>query len=211
MNAWMSGVLSLALLAASCAGPSGSRGGAPAGGGWRPLFDGKTLSGWHGDPAVFSVRDGMIVGRADHIKENTFLASDAEYGDFDLRLKFQLVNAAGNSGVQLRSDWNGGRVRGYQADIGKGWWGSLYEERARGMLAKADVEAVEKVVRPDGWNDYLISARGNQIVLTLNGLETVRFTDTDAAARRMKGILAFQTHQGFDMEVRFKDIEILEK
>lgn len=198
----------IALAAASCSGTSGSKGAETGAGGWKRLFDGRTLAGWHGDPAIFSARDGMIVGRADRIQENTFLASDEAYGDFVLRLKFQLVNGAGNSGVQFRSEWNGGRVTGYQADIANRWWGSLYEERARGHLANADEALVQKVLHPKGWNDYEISAHGNEIVLKLNGLVTARFVDTDEKARRMKGIIALQAHAGFDMEVRFKDIEI---
>lgn len=199
----------LALAAVSCSGTSGSRSGRDAGG-WRRLFDGKTLAGWHGDPAVFSVRDGAIVGRANMIKENTFLASDEAFADFVLRLKFQLASADGNSGVQFRSEWNEGHVKGYQADIGPKWWGALYEERGRGLLVKADQDQVKNVLRVDGWNDYEISARGHEIVLTLNGLVTARYTDTDEQLRRGKGIFAFQAHAGYDMEVRFKDVEIRE-
>lgn len=176
-----------------------------------PLFDGKTLAGWHGDPAVFSARDGMIVGRTRGVESDTFLAADREYGDFELKLRFQLVDGKGNSGVQFRSDWNGGHVRGYQADIGEDrwglWWGMLYEERGRGMLARPDPAAVKARIDPVGWNTYEISAVGRRVVLRLNGLETARFDDPEP---HPKGVIALQVHSNFDMEVRFRDIVIRE-
>jgi hypothetical protein len=113
----------------------------------RPLFNGKDLSGWKGNPDFWSVRDGAITGQSTAAKvvdANTFLIwQDGQPANFELRLKFRLTaqNAKGwgNSGVQYRSrvlDADKFVVGGYQADIDSPfrYTGMLYEERGRGIL-----------------------------------------------------------------------------
>src|SRR5262249_9812299 len=82
-------------------------------------------------------------------------------GDFRLTLKVKLVPDLGNSGVQFRSEaLPGGDVKGYQADVGAGWWGKLYEEHGRGLLGK---KAGAPLVRAGDWNDYeIVAVRGRR-------------------------------------------------
>lgn len=112
--------------------------------GFTPLFDGKSLAGWKGHPAIWSVQDGAITGQTKTDKDithNTFLVWEGgTLGDFELRLRYRIVN--GNSGIQYRSKVaqqgpQGPIVGGYQADFeaGKTYSGILYEERGRGILA----------------------------------------------------------------------------
>ena len=73
--------------------------------GFNPLFDGKTLNGWDGDPRLWSVEDGAIVGSTDSvsIQRNTFLIYTAkQFGDFIFRAQVKLRNH--NSGIQFRSE-----------------------------------------------------------------------------------------------------------
>ena len=69
------------------------------------LFDGKTLNGWDGNPAHWSVQDGSIVGEnteKNPTKGNTFLIwKDGALKDFDLSLDYKIEG--GNSGIQYRS------------------------------------------------------------------------------------------------------------
>ncbi|MBC8065522.1 MAG: DUF1080 domain-containing protein, partial [Chlorobia bacterium] len=53
---------------------------------WTPLFDGKTLQGWHqlGGKANYSVKDGQIIGSTVAGTPNSFLCTDKIYGDFEL-------------------------------------------------------------------------------------------------------------------------------
>ena len=97
------------------------------------LFNGQDLAGWTGDSQLWSVENSEIVGRTSGLDHNTFLVSDLAVEDFRLSLDVKLVNDAGNSGVQFRSEPFKGfeEMRGYQADIGVGWWGKLYEENGR--------------------------------------------------------------------------------
>ena len=44
--------------------------------GFKPIFDGKTLNGWDGDPKLWTVEDGAITGRTndeDPLKTNQFI------------------------------------------------------------------------------------------------------------------------------------------
>ncbi len=129
--------------------------------GEKQLFNGKDLTGWKGVEGFWSVKDSAITGQTqtDHmVNENTFLIwQDGEVGDFELTLKYKIVDvngeskAFGNSGIQYRSkvvkpDYF--VVAGYQADFetGKTYSGILYEEKGRGILAKRG----EKVVIKEG-------------------------------------------------------------
>ena len=69
------------------------------------------------------------------LDHNEFLATTRPYGDFILSLNFRLADGKGNSGVQFRSvRIPGHEMSGYQADIGEGYWGALYDESRRNMV-----------------------------------------------------------------------------
>lgn len=113
------------------------------------LFNGKDLSGWEGNPDLWSVQDGAITGTTTNEKpaaSNTFLIwKGGEVGDFKLTLKYKMAPGDDkkfvNSGIQYRSkvvDAKNWVVAGYQADLeyGDGYSGILYEEKGRGILAQ---------------------------------------------------------------------------
>jgi putative membrane-bound dehydrogenase-like protein len=169
----------------------------------KDLFNGKDLTGWTGNPDLWRVENGEIVGKSPGIKRNEFLRSHMAAEDFRLTLKVKLVPDEGNSGVQFRSEeLHDGEMRGPQADIGKGWWGKLYEENARGILSNKPGDPYVKVGE---WNDYEVVAVGGKVKTFLNGKPCVDLED-DKLPRR--GIFALQIHAGGPMEVRFKDIHL---
>jgi hypothetical protein len=197
------------------------------------IFNEKDLSGWEGDPNVWSVEDGAIVGRTTAeapIKNNTFLIwKDGELRDFRLTLEYRIEG--GNSGVQYRSkvdDPEKWIVAGYQADIDSKpvYTGILYDERGRGILANrgervtigrdgkpmatrfADGDELLKSVKSDGWNEYVIEARGPHLRHTINGKLMSETTDNDAEKSVASGILALQVHQGPPMTVRFRNFRL---
>ncbi len=125
--------------------------------GFKSLFNGTDLSGWEGNPKLWSVKDGTITGitgsDADtKINHNTFLVwKGGDVADFELRLSYRIEK--GNSGIQYRSKVAengkfGPIVGGYQADFeaGKTYSGILYEERGRGILAQRGQKTVIKEV-----------------------------------------------------------------
>jgi hypothetical protein len=178
------------------------------------LFDGKTLAGWKGRKELWTVRDGVIVGSTKPKGNdfNTFLIADKEYADFVLKLQFKFTG--GNSGVQFRSRQIGDPekfvVSGYQADIGDGYTGAIYDEARRGkILAKPEEEVFKKAYKPNDWNDYEIHAKGKRIEIRLNGISTVKYEEADKEIAP-KGIIALQLHAGGPMEVLFRDLKLKE-
>jgi hypothetical protein len=181
-----------------------------------PLFNGKDFTGWEGDTAkTWRIEDGAIVGGSTDavVPRNEFLCTTKTYGDFELSLKFKLVgDKKANAGVQVRTRRipNHHEVIGYQADIGEGYWGALYDESRRNkVLAQPDKEVVAKLVKPNDWNDYVIRCEGPRIKLTLNGKVTVDYTEADDTIDRT-GVIGLQVHGGAKARVHYKDIRIEE-
>ena len=176
--------------------------------GFSPLFNGKDLKGWEGENSLWSVREGMLVGKSLGIKQNQFLATEASYRNFVLKLSFRLIGGSGNSGVQFRSKRvPGTEMSGYQADIGENYWGCLYDESRRNkVMAPANPKALE-TVQKEGWNHYVIRAVDDQITLTLNGVTSVSYREENSEIER-DGKIAVQIHSGGPLEIQFKDMYI---
>jgi hypothetical protein len=179
---------------------------------FQPLFNGKDLEGWEATrPDLWSVKDGMIVGKQDknQLKKNTFLAARGKYTDFILKVSVRLVGDEGNSGIQFRTRiLPDGTARGYQADVAKGYWGLLLEEGSpKRLIIKRPAPEAVKTVKRGEWNDYEITAKGHHITLVLNGVKSV---DLDDPTGDKSGVIALQIHTGPAMEVQFKDIQIKE-
>jgi putative heme-binding domain-containing protein len=171
------------------------------------LFNGRDLSEWEGDPNVWSVDNGEIVGKG-ALKRNSFLFHKKEYSDFRLTAEIKLVPNGGNSGFQFRSiPIEGGEAKGCQADVGVGWWGKLYEESARGLIfpKKGQEFDGDKFVNKDDWNVYEIVAVGPKIRTAINGNLCTDLEDDKVA---MKGRFALQVHSGGMMEVRFRKLKL---
>jgi putative heme-binding domain-containing protein len=168
------------------------------------FFNGKDLTGWRGDTSLWRVEDGEIVGHSTGLTHNTFLMSDLAARDFKLSLEVKLVDDAGNSGVQFRSESLNGfeEMRGYQADIGPDWWGKLYEENGRALLWD---KSGEKFLKKGEWNKYEVEAIGGHIRTWLNGQPCV---DLDDPKGKRQGVFALQLHAGGPTEVRFRNIQL---
>ncbi|HVT27801.1 MAG TPA: PVC-type heme-binding CxxCH protein [Lacipirellulaceae bacterium] len=168
------------------------------------FFDGHDLAGWLGDSRLWSVEHGEIVGRTSGLSHNTFLMSELAAENFRLSLDVKLVKDEGNSGVQFRSESLNGfdEMRGYQADIGPGWWGKLYEENGRAILSN---KSGEPYLKKGDWNRYEIEAVGSHIRTWLNGKPCVDFNDP---AGRHHGVFALQLHAGGPTEVRFRNLKL---
>lgn len=181
------------------------------GGEWRSLFDGRTLSGWEGNEESFRVEDGAIVGGTDAapIPRNEFLCTEEEYGDFELELDF-LLGEGVNSGVQIRSRRipDSHETIGYQADLGEGYWGAIYDESRRNRVLIAPEEGlIDEVLDRDGWNRYRIVAEGPRIQLFINDRQTVDYSEADPGIEQT-GRICLQIHSGPPGEVRFTDLRI---
>lgn len=206
--------------------------------GFEPIFDGKELGVWDGNPKFWRVEDGCITGETtaeNPTKGNTFIIwRGGVTEDFELKLEYK-IGATGNSGVQYRSfevpneRWV---VGGYQADIDSGdrYSGINYGERFRGILAdrgqktvlkrdgnKFAVEVagsvgesteIQKKIHKNDWNSYHILVKGNVMEHKINGVTTSICTDEDQKERRSSGILALQLHAGPPMKIQFRNIQL---
>ena len=198
---------------------------------FKPLFNGKDLEGWDGNPKFWSVKDGAITGtttKENPTQGNTFLIwKEGQVDDFELRLDFKIVG--GNSGIQYRSKDHGNWVvGGYQADFEAGdtYSGINYEERGRGILCQrgekvtiekdgakkaervTESKKLQEAIKKEDWNSYVIVAKGNHLIHKINGNVTAEVIDNQEDKRSMAGILALQLHAGPPMVVQFKNIRI---
>jgi hypothetical protein len=181
------------------------------------LFDGITLEGWEtvkeADQVFWYVEDSTIVGGdgKQKIPENTFLYTKKTYENFEFRCLFRLTgdHEVGliNSGIQYRSIVDGDKMVGYQADIGNGYWGDIYEENRRGKLMAGDLSTLRKVLDEDGWNSYIIRVKGDIHELYINGVKTGEYHEKDQDIPS-KGVIGIQLHSGGNAKIEMKDISI---
>lgn len=181
--------------------------------GFVPLFDGQTFKGWEGNQQAFRIQDGAIVGGSldKPVPRNEYLCSVKTYTDFEVRLKFKVLGKEKNAGIQFRSERvpKSNEMIGYQADLGDGCWGCLYDERRHKMLTGPPAGEQAQLIRGDRWNDYVIRAQGRHVQLWINGQKTVDYTEPDAALPQV-GVFGLQIHQGGPQEAWYKDIVIQE-
>jgi len=188
--------------------------------GWQSLFNGRDLSGWtvqcrprDKGKDFWRVEQGTIqcdsLGRPDH--DYVWLESDREFGDFELKLKFQVfTNSPGNSGVQFRSRYdtnaeNGGWLDGPQVDIhpprAMCWRTGLIYDETRGERRWVSPSLPDSKMPPrfkperfvfkyaddgDGWNELILRCEGNRVRTIVNGIPR---TDWDGT-----GVLDNEAH-----------------
>lgn len=183
-----------------------------------PLFDGKTFQGWEGDTQhTWRIENGMIMGGSleNTVPHNDFLCTQKTYANFILRLKIKLTGDQGfiNSGIQFRSKRLQNpayEMTGYQADFGKDYWASLYDESRRNKtLAKPDDREVLTWIKFNDWNDYEIRAVGRRIQLFINGKMSVDYEEPDTSIPQ-SGLIGIQIHGGGKALVAVKDIYLQE-
>ena len=204
--------------------------------GYVQIFDGKTLHDWDGDPAIWHVEDGAIVGEAskEHPVINSYISYHGfEAKDFDLKLEIK-VEHGGGSGIQYRSktglpwkprwrqvnpnlDW---MMTGPQADFwfpvspqAAGYTGQFYSENTplgilawRGQVVESaaggqskllgrigDRGALGGYVRVNGWNQYLIMARGGTFMHVINGQLMAVYVDDDPhSSNNQSGLIGIE-------------------
>jgi sugar lactone lactonase YvrE len=178
---------------------------------WKPLFNGKDLTGWKPSPGgSWNVADGILKGTsAASEPRHGLLLSEAEHADFTVRAVYRSLS--GNSGLYFRAQPvdDAVAVKGFQAEIDSAGRdaGGLYETLGRGWVVQPEEETRKKAFKPGEWNEMTVSAHGPRLVVHLNGIKTADILDASGAR---KGRLGLQLHSGQDMDVEFKSIEILE-
>ena len=200
---------------------------------FQKIFDGESLKGWKAlNMSYWSVRDGAITGQStpeNPCKANQFMAwQGGDVADFELKLKFRVKGNGGNSGVQFRSVLRpDGLAVGYQADIFQsgGYLGGVCDEihtrkgpellSANGKRTVIDENGKRTAtslgqvatMKPSGeWNEYHITAKGQQMILEINGVKSTELIDQEKGHFDLSGFLGLQLRSGEPMTVQFKDI-----
>jgi hypothetical protein len=200
--------------------------------GFKPLFNGKDLTGWDGNPELWSVQDGCITGKTtgpEQLAYNQFLIwRGGVLKNFELRVKVK--QSGNNTGIQYRSKelpengkWS---IGGYQCDIHPAHPNNamVYEERGRGIIVQNGQEVVidpetkrwlvseRDPVQVDiaEWHEYTVIAQGNHLIHKIDGKVTIDLLDFELAKRSLEGLLAFQIHRGPAMTVQIKDVMLKE-
>jgi glucose/arabinose dehydrogenase len=198
--------------------------------GFVSLFNGKDLEGWDGNPELWTVEGGAIVGRTkgpEHLAYNQFLIwRGGTVKNFELHAKIKVTG--NNSGIMYRAKelpevgkWSTG---GYQCDVhpSPNYNAMLYHERGRGIVAQngqsvvTDSEGRKWLVAErdpvaadtEQWQEYTVIAKGNHLTHKLNGKVTMELVDHDKSQWALDGLVAFQVHRGPAMNVQIKDVKL---
>lgn len=196
--------------------------------GFVPLFNGNDLTGWRNP---YEWGEAKVVDGEIHLKANKkfFLVTEQKYGDFELQVELKLPEGKANSGVMFRCHVKPNRVYGYQAECDgsdRRWSGGLYDEGRRKWVwpstqgrslpeflkyeqaSKAHFAKPEirDALKRNDWNIYHIRCVGDQLTITLNGVEVTNLKDdTDA-----EGYIAIQHHGEQGQTYKFRNIQIQE-
>jgi hypothetical protein len=201
--------------------------------GFVPIFNSKDLAEWQGEPGYWSVENGTITGQTTAKKpldRPTYLFwRGGKPADFELRATYRFEGAFGNSGINFRSrelpHWD---IKGYQADmeVGPNYSGILYECSQREIMTArgqkvtiaedgkrevtqfAPTAALQKLIQPNGWNEYTVIARGPEIILKINGAVMSHVIDRQRGKAAADGVISLQLHPGSPMKVQFKNLRI---
>jgi hypothetical protein len=174
---------------------------------WRPLWDGKTMSGWtQRGGGKWVIEDGSI--HATSIPGDTrvgYVVGDESFKDVTVRFRAKILS--GNSGFFVRADKD--TLAGYEVEVDAekrtgGFW-----ETGKGARAWVTGPEDNAAVKKGDWNEITASLHGHRIVFHVNGVKTVDLpNDTQG---RLEGVMAMQCHGRMPTDVWFKDVAVLEK
>ena len=179
------------------------------------LFDGKTFTGWEGD----TINTWRIINKAltggsltQTVPHNEFIATTESFGDFELTLEFKLTGTGFvNAGVQFHSERSKNpayEMIGYQADLGAGYWASLYDESRRDLtIVQPDSAVIKKILKPATWNRFKIKSVGRRIRIYLNDVQTVDYNEPDEKIIH-QGKIALQVHGGGKALAAYRNIKV---
>jgi len=71
-------------------------------------------------------------------------------------------------------------------------------------------ELLEQFIRRDGWNDYVVIAKGNVFMHIINGHVMSIGIDEDQQNAKKTGIIAWQLHAGPPLKIEMKSVRIRE-
>jgi hypothetical protein len=181
------------------------------------LFNGKDLDGWEGYEDLWSVKEGVIVGKnTEPLTQSTYLLTREKFSDFRLVATVKLVQSEMHSGIafwgsygpdvlpeKIRKERVKYTYKGHLVMFPSGW--GMYDLFGRaGLPVKG--EPAKKVGKQHDWNNLEILAQGNRVRVAVNGTEVVDWRDPEPD-RIKEGPIGLQLHSNkVPQEVHFKDL-----
>ncbi len=174
---------------------------------WVQLFNGKDLTGWKTHPkhpGKWRVEDSILVSSG---KETSHLFSERDdYENFHYRIEAK-ISDKGNSGQYFRTQFGPGYPKGYEAQIN-----STFPDPQKTGSLYGRVKITEMLVPPDTWFTQEVIAKGNHIIILVNGKKTADYMDEKNEFKR--GHFALQQHGpakgGPESVLHVKKIEVKE-
>ena len=173
------------------------------------LFNGDDLKGWKGQEHLWSVQDGVIVGKnTEPVKVSTYLLTEREFTDFRLVCQVKLVESEMHSGIAMwgrQAPEHGDEFTfaGHLVMFPSGW--GMFDLFGRRGLP-VDAEPAKKVGKQHDWNELEILAQGNRIQVGVNGVQVVDWADPKEDAL-YEGPIGLQLHSNeVPQEIHFKDL-----
>lgn len=174
----------------------------PVGKGWVNLLT--SADDWNFETKYWQLNNNLFHGELDKENLHHYSYTKKSYGDFELNVMIKVVgDETANSGVCVRinpTSWDD--APGYQVDMGKGYWGSLWEERRAGMVQKFPDSLVSKVVKFNDWNHYYIIAKGHHIEAWLNGIKTIDIVHDAGFSEGKIGFQLCHLHEHTVVEIK---------
>lgn len=191
---------------------------------WKPLFNGRDLSGWvdvNTSPETWSVEDGELVCTGLPVG---VMRSDRQYENFILEIEWMHLEAGGNSGVFIWSEgtpYPGKNLpKGVEVQMLENEFYKIHN-RDRGYVSGELFGSMELGVVPDNprgkrsmsteyrcksageWNKYIVVAVDGVVKLSING----KFVNGLRETERRKGYLCLESEGA---PIRFRNIRIME-
>ncbi len=165
--------------------------GKPAGQGWENLLT--NSKDWKFETDYWKFINGRVRGESKG-GDYHYALTKKSYKNFELQAVLKMTGSSTNSGVGLRLQPKSlNEVHGYQADMGSGYWGCLWEEGGEGMLDEFPQKHVGRLVKESDWNHYYIKVEGEHIQAWLNGVQTINYK---SASRFKEGPVGFELCHG---------------
>ena len=189
--------------------------------GFTALFNGKDLTGWKvnegGKMSVWGAENGLLYVQG---SGGGWLMTEKEFGDFELRLEFKMPEK-GNSGVALRSPMKGDPAYvGMEIQILDDGWHKKNLKDLKPVQLTGSIYGVvppsKDANKPIGeWNKYVITAKGRQVTIELNGVKIVdaNLDDHKDQFKEHPGLKAEKGHLGLQSHserVEFRNIYVKE-
>ena len=169
----------------------------------KPIFDGKSLSGWTvpADNIWWKAKDGVLSATSGPRKKGSILWTKKKYKDFILQTDFRFGEGTVDSGIFLRTDKQQVQL-GISGSKKRDMTGSVYVP-GRGYPLEA--EGVKELLKPRDWNTLKVQVVGNVYTIWLNGKQVLIYTAQRAIE---EGPVGLQLHPGKKMKIEFRNIQL---